>query len=143
MVRKWVNKLLPAAGGGVNIPTIQKSIRLALKGCTNRPFFHINVHTKTDRMKQQPIEQLGSYDPMPNMFNEKLVSINYDRVKHWIADGGRTSRPAAELFGLAGFFPVHPRTYMTAWRRRKSLIKLYEQSLKAKETQPEEKEEKS
>lgn len=28
------------------------------------------------------------------------------------------SIPAAELLGIAGLLPIHPRTYMTAWRNR-------------------------
>ncbi|CAL1687563.1 unnamed protein product [Lasius platythorax] len=31
----------------------------------------------------------------------------------------QVSKPVADLLGLAGFLPVHPRTYMRAWRNRK------------------------
>jgi small subunit ribosomal protein S16 len=26
------------------------------------------------------------------------------------------------IVGIAGFFPIHPRTYMTAWRNRKKAV---------------------
>ncbi|XP_047539519.1 uncharacterized protein LOC125072843 isoform X1 [Vanessa atalanta] len=64
------------------------------------------------------IEQLGSYDPMPNMDNEKLVALNLERIKYWLGHGAHVTPPVAELLGLAGFFPIHPRSYMTAWRNR-------------------------
>ncbi|KAB1277686.1 DnaJ-like protein subfamily C member 9 [Camelus dromedarius] len=53
------------------------TIRLALGGCTNRPFYRI---------------QLGSYDPLPNSHGEKLVALNLDRIQHWIGSCGKASR---------------------------------------------------
>lgn len=84
------------------------------------------------------IEQVGTYDPMPNVKNEKLVTFNFERIRHWIGKGAHISDPVAELLGtwfisvmfghfnyililflgLSGFYPIHPRTYMTAWRNR-------------------------
>ncbi|KAJ2945000.1 hypothetical protein O0L34_g1897 [Tuta absoluta] len=110
--------LPPASGTGRYFAKAAKSIRLIRHGCTNRPFFHISV-THRKRLNQQPvIEQLGSYDPMPNVSNEKLVALNLERIKYWLGKGAHVSPPVAELLGLSGFFPIHPRTYMTAWRNR-------------------------
>ncbi|CAG9568668.1 unnamed protein product [Danaus chrysippus] len=112
--------LPPATGTGRYYAIAAKSIRLIRHGCTNRPFFHISV-THRRRLNSQPvIEQLGSYDPMPNMNNEKLVALNLDRIKHWLGKGAHVSPPVAELLGLSGFFPIHPRSYMTAWRNRRT-----------------------
>ncbi|KAK9501262.1 hypothetical protein O3M35_012005 [Rhynocoris fuscipes] len=105
-------------GGGLNIARAEKAIRLARYGCANRPFYHIVVIMKRRNQHQQPIEQVGVYDPLPNDKNEQLVCFNFERIKYWIADGARISNPVAELLGLAGFLPIHPRTYMTAWRNR-------------------------
>ncbi|XP_072946339.1 small ribosomal subunit protein bS16m [Epargyreus clarus] len=112
---------LPSASGtGMYYMRAAKSIRLIRQGCTNRPFYHISV-THRKRLNSQPvIEQLGSYDPMPNMYNEKLVALNLERLKFWLGNGAHVTNPVAELLGLAGFFPIHPRSYMTAWRNRKT-----------------------
>ncbi|CAH0697401.1 unnamed protein product [Spodoptera exigua] len=128
--------LPPASGTGRYFARAAKSIRLIRQGCTNRPFYHISV-THRRRLNSQPvIEQLGSYDPMPNINNEKLVALNLERVKYWLGQGAHVSNPVAELLGLSGFFPIHPRSYMTAWRNRKTerenLAKLEEE--KAKES---------
>ena len=66
-----------------------------------------------------PIEQLGSYDPLPNKYNEKLMSLNLERIKYWLGQNASVSKPVAILLGLCGYFPIHPRTYMKAWRNRR------------------------
>ncbi|CAH0598332.1 unnamed protein product [Chrysodeixis includens] len=129
--------LPPASGTGRYFAKAAKSIRLIRQGCTNRPFFHISV-THRRRINSQPvIEQLGSYDPMPNTNNEKLVALNLERIKYWLGNGAHISTPVAELLGLSGFLPIHPRSYMVAWRNRhterENLAKLEAEKAKAAE----------
>ncbi|GCC38993.1 hypothetical protein chiPu_0023099, partial [Chiloscyllium punctatum] len=77
-------------------------IRLALGGCTNRPFYRIvAAHNKRARDGKY-LEQLGSYDPMPNIFNEKLVSFNFERIKYWLACGAHMTKPVEKLLGKRG-----------------------------------------
>lgn len=49
------------------------------------------------------IEQLGSYDPMPNQHNEKLVSLNLERIYYWLGKGAVASKPVEELLGKSYF----------------------------------------
>ncbi|XP_046403621.1 probable 28S ribosomal protein S16, mitochondrial [Ischnura elegans] len=93
-------------------------IRFARRGCTNRPVFHIVVMDVKKGQREEAVEQVGVYDPLPNKYNEKLVSFNFDRIKYWVGHGAQFSTPVAELLGLAGFLPLHPRTIMAAWRNR-------------------------
>lgn len=65
-----------------------------------------------------PIEQVGTYDPFPNQNNEQLVSLNYERIRHWIGSGAHISKPVAELIGISGLLPIYPKTYMDSWRNR-------------------------
>ncbi|XP_076369297.1 mitochondrial ribosomal protein S16 isoform X2 [Tachypleus tridentatus] len=94
-------------------------IRLARFGCANRPFYHIVVAPKSRRQKDPPLEQLGTYDIMPNEHKERMVSLNLERIQYWIGVGAHISDPVAELLGLAGFLPIHPLSYMKAWRNRR------------------------
>ncbi|CAB3369070.1 Hypothetical predicted protein [Cloeon dipterum] len=94
-------------------------------GCANRPFFHIVVAEQRTDQHMPVIEQVGSYDPLPNERNQKLVAFNFERIQHWLARGVNLTDPVAELLGLSGYLPIHPRTYMTAWRNR---IKANEES---------------
>ncbi|KAM0724627.1 Small ribosomal subunit protein bS16m [Formica fusca] len=112
--------LHPASGTGIITP-FAKAIRLVRYGCTNRPFYHIIIIDVKRQQKKPPIEQVGTYDPIPNVHNEKLVSLNLERIQYWFAKGAQVTKPVADLLGLAGFLPVHPRTYMRAWRNRKIL----------------------
>lgn len=109
----------PASGGGAYMRFTPKIIRFQLHGCTNRPFFHIVVMEKRFEQHRQVIEQLGTYDPLINQHNERLVALNFERIRYWLGRGADKSEPVAELLGLCGFFPIHPRCYMRAWRSRR------------------------
>ncbi|KAM9758992.1 small ribosomal subunit protein bS16m [Menidia menidia] len=95
-------------------------LRLALAGHkqANRPFYRIVAAYNKRARDSKYIEQLGTYDPLPNIYNEKLVSFNFDRIKYWIGCGAHPTKPVAKLLGLAGFFPLHPMTITEAERRR-------------------------
>lgn len=95
-------------------------VRLALAGHkqANRPFYRIVAAYNKRARDGKYIEQLGTYDPLPNIYNEKLVSFNSDRIKYWIGNGAHLTKPVAKLLGLAGFFPLHPMTITEAERRR-------------------------
>jgi ribosomal protein S16 len=47
----------------------------------------------------QVIEQLGTYDPLINQHNERLVALNFERIRYWLGRGTETSEPVAELLG--------------------------------------------
>lgn len=97
-------------------------IRLALHGCTNRPFFHIIVTESRFKRNGRHLEQLGSFDPMPNYNNEKLASLNVKRIKYWLGVGATPTNLVSKILGLAGLLPVHPRTYLEARRHREGLL---------------------
>ncbi|XP_017884992.1 probable 28S ribosomal protein S16, mitochondrial [Ceratina calcarata] len=122
--------LHPSSGTG-QISAFRKSIRFARYGCANRPFYHIVVMDLKLNQHKPPIEQLGTYDPLPNKYNEKLISLNLERLQYWLGQKPAISKPVANLLGLAGFFPIHPQTYMTAWRNRRA------QDEASKTTEPE------
>ncbi|KAF3690019.1 28S ribosomal protein S16, mitochondrial [Channa argus] len=103
-------------------------IRLALAGHkqANRPFYRIVAAYNKRARDGKYIEQLGSYDPLPNVYNEKLVSFNFDRIKYWIGCGAHPTKPVAKLLGLAGFFPLHPMTVTEAERVARAQTELSE-----------------
>ncbi|GMT13899.1 hypothetical protein PFISCL1PPCAC_5196, partial [Pristionchus fissidentatus] len=94
------------------------SIGLARFGCTNRPFFQICVFPDRAlgrRHEGSIIEQVGTFDPLPNAHNEKLVALNIERVKYWIGERNvHVSVPVLELLGLSGLLPLHPKTFIRA-----------------------------
>ncbi|XP_034936578.1 probable 28S ribosomal protein S16, mitochondrial [Chelonus insularis] len=131
--------LHPARGTGID-PGTWKSIRLAKYGCANRPFFHIVVMEEHKEQREPPIEQLGTFDPMANKYNEKLVTFNFNRLQYWMSQPKvEVSKPIAQLLGLAGYFPIHPLTYWTAWTNRRKA----EEEAKAQELQDKQETEKA
>ena len=50
-------------------------------------------------VEERVIEQIGSFDPLPNKHNEKLVAINFERLRYWISQNARPSRTVSELLG--------------------------------------------
>ncbi|XP_043289772.1 probable 28S ribosomal protein S16, mitochondrial [Venturia canescens] len=121
-----------ASGNGIYAEWAPKTIRLVRYGCTNRPFYHIVVMTRFHQQRWEPIEQLGTYDPCENQFNEKLAAFNFERIQWWLGRGNvDISKPVERLLGLSGFLPIHPTTYMTAWRNRR---KADEEASSAKDT---------
>ena len=82
----------------------QLIIRLASHGCRNRPFHHIVVIQNKKRRDALPVEQLGTFDPMPNSRQEKLVAINFERLGFWLASGALVSKPVEKLLGLCFLF---------------------------------------
>uniref|UniRef100_A0A8V5HFJ1 Small ribosomal subunit protein bS16m n=2 Tax=Melopsittacus undulatus TaxID=13146 RepID=A0A8V5HFJ1_MELUD len=94
-------------------------IRLALGGCTNRPFYRlVAAHSRRARDGKY-LEQLGCLDPLPNSHGEKVAGLNLERLRHWLGCGAQLSRPAEKLLGLAGFLPLHPMTVTGAERLRR------------------------
>ncbi|XP_075216242.1 mitochondrial ribosomal protein S16 [Lycorma delicatula] len=118
-VRYPFPKLVPASGGGIAVPYADKSIRFVRHGCRNRPFYYISVFMKRRNQYDQSIEQLGSFDPLLNQNNERLCSLNIERIQYWFGEGATVSKPVSQLLGLAGLLPIHPLSYMKAWRNRK------------------------
>nr|XP_003702938.1 PREDICTED: probable 28S ribosomal protein S16, mitochondrial [Megachile rotundata] len=110
--------LHPSSGTGIHT-RFPKCIRFVRYGCANRPFYHIVVMNVKHGQHKPPIEQLGSYDPLPNKYNERITALNLERIQYWVGMGAEVSRPLARLLGIAGFFPIHPTTYLQAWRNRR------------------------
>ena len=100
--------------------TAEYSIRLATRGCRNRPVYHIVVSPSSEENnKVNAIEELGVYDPLPNANNELLVSMHVDRFKYWISqDNVKITTAVAKLLGVCGILPVHPMSYVEARKNR-------------------------
>lgn len=62
-------------------------------------YCYLYLFQKRRHQYQQPIEQLGSYDPFPNENGEKLCSINIERILYWYGERTTISKPVAELLG--------------------------------------------
>lgn len=101
------------------------SVRLHRIGCNNRPFYLIGAMPKKvsvgNKRNQRPDEVIGSVDPMPNEHGELIVSCDLTRLCYYLGKEARLSKLLAHYLGLVGFYPMHPKVYINAWRARAGL----------------------
>lgn len=98
------------------------SVRLYRGGCSNRPFYFIGAMPKKVPVnyapENRPDEIIGSVDPMPNERNELIVACDLNRLSYYLGKGARPSKLLAHYLGLVGFYPMHPKLFINAWRHR-------------------------
>jgi len=93
-------------------------IRLAMDGLLNRPLYRI-VLCHASHVTNHEVEQLGTFDPFPNIHNEKICSLNFERIKYHLARGAHPVKSVRRLLGLAGYMPLDPTLLFRAENLRK------------------------
>lgn len=91
-------------------------IRMARTGRTNRPYFRFGAFDSRTRRDGSPIEYLGHYDPLVKEF-DKSVTLDLDRVRHWLGQGAKCSETVASFLKKKGV--VLPRNVRTSGNRTK------------------------
>lgn len=69
----------------------------------NHPFYYIHVAEVGRPRDGKFIERLGKYEPRPDLKLDgaKHISLNFERVKFWLAYGAEPSPRVAWLLGKA------------------------------------------
>ena len=73
------------------------TIRLARRGNTHRPFYHIVAADSRYARDGRYLEQLGHYNPA-----SKELEVNVEAAKKWLAEGAQQSNTARALLKRAG-----------------------------------------
>jgi small subunit ribosomal protein S16 len=76
-------------------------IRLTRFGRKNKAYWRIGAFDSRTRRDGRPIEYLGSYDPHKEKDEEK-VSVDLERVKHWLSKGAQPTDTVADLLRKQG-----------------------------------------
>ena len=71
-------------------------IRLARGGAVKRPFYHIVVSDRRNRLKGRYIERIGFFNPIATGGEEKL-RVDISRVDHWLGQGAQATERVAHL----------------------------------------------
>ena len=71
-------------------------IRMKKLGRKHRPFFRICVMDQRSPRNGKAIEEVGTYDPMVREKSQR-VTLDMDRVDHWISVGAQPSEKVAVL----------------------------------------------
>ncbi len=75
-------------------------IRLARGGSKKRPYYRIVIADSRAPRDGRFIEKVGTYNPMLAKDNPERITLNEDRVKHWLGTGA-TPTERVEKFLIA------------------------------------------
>lgn len=71
-------------------------IRLSRRGAKDRPFYHVVVADQRFPRDGRFIEKVGYFNPIASGQETKL-SLELDRVEHWVKQGAQPSDRVAAL----------------------------------------------
>ena len=74
------------------------TLRLARRGTTHRPYYHIVAADKRMRRDGRYLDQIGRYDPL----GEQQISVDEEKALHWLRNGATQSPTVAKLLRRAG-----------------------------------------
>lgn len=78
------------------------AIRLSRGGAKKRPYYRIVVADSRAARDGKYLEQIGTYNPLLAKDDEKRVSLNEDRARHWLSVGAQPSDRVARFLDAAG-----------------------------------------
>jgi len=76
-------------------------IRMARRGTTNRPFYHLVATDSRSPRDGEYLEKLGTYNPLEADTAKRTVLVT-DRIKYWLSVGAQPSDRVAKLLAQAG-----------------------------------------
>ncbi len=85
-------------------------IRLARGGAKKRPMYRIVVADSRSPRDGRFIERVGLYQPMLPDGHPDRLTVDADRVKHWLGRGAKPTDRVAVFLGAAEIVPMPPRT---------------------------------
>ena len=69
-------------------------LRLSRRGTKKSPFYHLVIADGRSPRDGSFIEQVGTYDPR---VSPPLVSLQSERIEHWVALGAQPSAAVSDL----------------------------------------------
>lgn len=74
------------------------AIRLKRVGFKKHPLYRVVVSDSRNRTKGEPIDEIGTYNPNPELSEVKL---KLDRVDYWLKHGAKPSNTVKKLIEIA------------------------------------------
>jgi small subunit ribosomal protein S16 len=78
------------------------TIRMSRGGAKKRPYYRIVVADSRSPRDGRFIERLGTYNPMVAKDHPERVTLNAERIKHWIGVGAQPSDRVARFLAEKG-----------------------------------------
>lgn len=77
-------------------------IRLARGGTKKRPFYRIVIADVRSPRDGRFIEIVGTYNPMLPKDSEERVTLNVERIQHWLSNGAQPTDRVLRFLDAAG-----------------------------------------
>src|SRR5260221_6063985 len=77
------------------------AIRMTRHGAKKRPFFHIVVADSRSPRDGRFIEKLGTYNPLLPREHAQRITLDKERIDHWLKDGAQPSDRVAKFLAQA------------------------------------------
>ena len=77
------------------------AIRMTRHGAKKRPFFHIVVADSRSPRDGRFIEKLGTYNPLLPREHAQRITLDKERIAHWLKVGAQPSDRVAKFLSQA------------------------------------------
>ena len=84
-------------------------IRLARGGAKKRPFYRIVIADVRSPRDGRFIERVGTFAPLLPKDHDDRVTLNEERIKHWLSVGARPTDRVLRFLDAAGIMKREPR----------------------------------
>ncbi len=84
-------------------------IRLTRGGAKKRPYYRIVIAEATSPRDGRFLEKVGAYNPMVAQDHPERLTLNEERIKHWLSVGAQPTDRVARFLGKAGL--IEARAY--------------------------------
>ena len=84
-------------------------IRLARGGSKKRPYYRIVIADSRNPRDGRFIEKVGTYNPLLARDSAERVTLNTDRIQHWLSKGARPTDRVLRFLDAAEIMKREPR----------------------------------
>ena len=84
-------------------------IRLSMGGAKKRPVYKIVVADSRFPRDGRFIEKVGFFNPLLPKTKKERVSLEVERIKHWIGKGAKPTLRVSRILGEAEIYPMPPK----------------------------------
>lgn len=81
-------------------------IRLTRGGAKKRPIYRIVIAEATSPRDGRFIERVGTYNPMVGKEHPERLTLNTERIKHWLSVGAQPTDRVARFLGQQSIIPM-------------------------------------
>ena len=89
------------------------AIRMTRHGAKKRPFFHIVVADSRSPRDGRFIEKLGTYNPLLPREHAQRITLDKERIDHWLKVGAQPSDRVAKFLSQAEMMKPRERREQT------------------------------